>query len=128
METPTQPQASVAPSAVGALLLACATYGANPNLSCAHVSAFRCFGVSRFRRCFGLVSGSLCEIVNKDAVCFGVSAFAPIFLTTRRTFMGPKNRTFKGSGLVPWGSVSALVTHGSHSEIASKYEGCNAVT
>src|SRR5579864_2946341 len=80
METPTQPQASVAPSAVGALLLACATYGANPNLSCAHVSAFRCFGVSRFRRCFGLVSGSLCEIVNKDAVCFGVSAFAPIFL------------------------------------------------
>jgi len=34
-------------------------------------------------RCFGVVSASVsafyCEIANKDAGCFGVSAFAPFF-------------------------------------------------
>ena len=41
-----------------------------PLVGSLHVSAFR----NLFRRCFGVVSAFFCEIVNKNAVCFGVSA------------------------------------------------------
>src|SRR5579864_1739146 len=97
METKTRPQASAKPPApmlneAGNFIrqyLVCSDYQAVivtawvfHTLSNAHVSGFRRFGVSAFRTCFGLVSGSFCEIVNKDAVCFGVSAFDPIFCKT----------------------------------------------
>ena len=91
----------------------CATYSANVTLCSAHVSA------------------SFCQIINKDAVCFAVSAVAPIFLTTRTTFRGwgPGTRSLKEpASLVAVGFASAIVTHGSRSEIASKHAGCNAVT